>query len=292
MASESSIMPAISRSVPAQTPPSAIRFTIATLVTDAALHAEMLRSFADGGFDGPDCEFLHVDNSVPSGGSAYRELNRLLAAARGEIVILCHQDVRLIADGRATLEARLAELDRHDPSWGVAGNAGGVAPGRLAIRISDGHAADQRIGSFPQRVASLDENLLIVRAAARLGFSDDLDGYHFYGTDLCLQAEMRGYRAYVVDFHLLHLSKGNKSASFQACEAQLRRKWHRALRPRWIQTTCSLVYLTNSALGHRLGGWTAGVAAKLARRLPGAAGWVARPAPLLAASASPRSRGA
>ena len=138
----------------------------------------------------------------------------MLAAARGRFVILCHQDVRLLGEGRVALDARLADLDARDPTWAVAGNAGGIRPGALALRISDPHGADQRRGLLPCRVASLDENFLIVRREARIGFSRDLSGFHFYGADVCLAADVMGHSCYVVDFHLQHLSPGRKGAEF------------------------------------------------------------------------------
>lgn len=266
-------MTIVSRPVAELPAPGPCRFTIATLVNDSALYDGMLVSFAAEGFGATDCEFLHIDNGDTVGLSAYAGLNRLLEEARGQFVILCHQDVRLLGDGRAELEARLADLTRIDATWAIAGNAGGTAPGKLAIRITDGHAPDQHVGTFPERVASLDENFIILRRSARIGPSRDLDGFHFYGADLCLMADIAGYSAYVIDFHLEHLSKGNKSAAFYVGEAAFRSKWSRALRPRWIQTTCSLVYVSGTEIRHRLGGLGQSMAARLSKRMRGARGW-------------------
>ena len=72
-------------------------------------------------------------------------------AARGELIVLCHQDIRLLTDGRGALDACLTALDARDPTWAVAGNAGGTGIGRLAMRISDPHGDDRRIGSLPER---------------------------------------------------------------------------------------------------------------------------------------------
>lgn len=249
------------------------RYTIATLVSDRAQYAAMRESFRDGGFLDTDCEYLFVDNMGPVQTDAYRGLNALLNAAHGPIVILCHQDVRLLEDRRAHLDERLNELQRHDPDWALAGNAGGVAPGNLALRITDPHGKNQREGDLPQRVFSLDENFIILRRDARLGFSRDLNGFHFYGADICLHAAQMGYSAYVIDYHLEHLSPGKKGADFGTMEAAFRKKWERALSPRWIQTTCSLMRLSGDPVGGFLGRLASKPFAKISRRLPGARGW-------------------
>jgi hypothetical protein len=252
-----------------------IRYTIATLVTDHAQYAGMLASFAAGGF-GHDCEILSIDNSGRRDQiDAYRGLDAMLTRARGDHVILCHQDIRLVADGRAELDRRLAGLDALDPDWALAGNAGGIAPGVLAIRISDPHGADQHVGNLPAKVASLDENFIVVRRQARVGFSRDLTGFHFYGADICLNAAIAGYSAYVIDFHLRHLSPGSKGPDFFAAEARFRAKWEGALAPRWLQTTCSLVRLDGSGFGRMASRMMERPFARFSRRLPRARGWKA-----------------
>lgn len=258
---------------PACEPETGIAFTVGCLVTDLEQYALMRASFEAGGFSGGDCEYLVIDNTGAAQTSAYRGLDAMLSAARGRFVILCHQDVRLLADGREDLEARLAELDARDASWALAGNAGGVRPGELALRLTDPHGPDQHTGNLPARVGSLDENFIVVRRAARIGFSRDLDGFHFYGTDICLAADLMGYSAYVIDFHLAHLSAGKKGTTFAGAEQAFRAKWSRALRPRWLQTTCSLMRVGGDVLGQLAGRLAERPFAKLSRRLPAAAGW-------------------
>jgi hypothetical protein len=248
-------------------------YTIATLVTKPGQYRGMVASFQAGGFDGGDCEFLYLDNTGGNALSAYQGLNRLLDEADGARVILCHQDVKLLQDGRAALDARLAELETKSPHWGLAGNAGGIGPGRLALRLTDPHGRDVHTGDLPVQVQSLDENFIVVRRAARLSFSRDLDGFHFYGTDLCLQAELAGWTAHVIDFHLEHLSGGLKSPDFYQCERNFRQKYARAFRSRWLQTTCALISISSSPMLNLLGGAAALPYTKLVRRLPGARGW-------------------
>ncbi|MEQ1577849.1 MAG: hypothetical protein ABL894_09360 [Hyphomicrobium sp.] len=247
-------------------PGAPVRYTIASLINDAAQYAQMRASFRAGGFTPDDCEFLFIDNSHQNRACAYRGLDAMLSVARGEIVILCHQDVRLLSDDRETLDARLAGLTSTDPDWALAGNAGGVSPGHLALRITDPHGAGQNRGSLPARVISLDENFIAVRRMARIGFSRDLSGFHFYGADICLNAAMAGYRAYVIDFHLAHLSAGNKNASFDQAREAFAKKWSSALAPRWMQTTCALVRLSGGKLGRMAGHFAARPLASIQRR--------------------------
>ncbi len=250
-----------------------VRYSICTLVTGRAEYAAMLSSFRAHGFSEPSCEFLFIDNTVANAATAYDGLNRMIDAARGRYVILCHQDVRLIADGRTDLDQRLAELEQRDPNWAVAGNAGGVGPGRLAMRISDPHGDNRKIGDLPARALSLDENFLVLKRAARIGLSHDLKGFHFYGADLCMAADVMGYSTYVIDFHLRHLSDGVVTPAFYAARREFRAKWSRALRSRWMQTTCGIMLLTGSPAGQAFGAAIQRHALRIARRLPFATSW-------------------
>lgn len=253
-------------------------FTIATLVTDKPAYRSMRASFAAAGFTGADCEYIYIDNTTAPQVCAYAGLNRALSTARGRHVILCHQDVRMIpgGDDRAALEARLDELSERDADWALVGNAGGVAPGRLAVRISDPHGAGRHVGDLPAVVTTLDENFIVVRYAANLGLSRDLTGFHFYGSDLCLSAATLGWRAYVIDFHIEHLSPGHRSPDFEAGREAFRAKWSNAFRPRWLQTTCALLRIDGEPLRRLLGRLAEAPLQKISRRLPHAAGWTRR----------------
>lgn len=263
----------VRRASPPDASMAAPRYSITSLVTSLEQYQAMQASFSALGFTPADCEYLYIDNTGPDQTGAYAGLNALLNAARGQIVILCHQDVRLIEDGRTALDNRLDALSARDPDWAVAGNAGGVSPGVLALRISDPHGRNVHVGELPERVTSLDENFIVVKREARIGFSHDLEGFHFYGADLCLHAAQMGYSAYVIDFHLEHLSPGRKSDDFIACERAFHDKWAKALSPRWLQTTCALVRISGAPGGSLLNRYAAKPFSKIVRRLPGARGW-------------------
>ncbi|MDQ0392169.1 hypothetical protein [Labrys monachus] len=221
-------------------------FSICSLVNNDSQYDRMLASFARYGFSEEDTEFIFVDNRGGNTFEAYGGLNAMLAKARGRYIICCHQDVELIGDGAHELEARLDELTAKDPFWAIVGNAGAGPAGR-AVRISDPYGDDQHVGTLPAVVHSLDENFLLLCRERLIGFSADLAGFHLYGTDACLQAELRGFTAYVIDFHLRHHSRGNADASYFECMRRLEDKYGRAFRSRRILTTFKPLYITANA---------------------------------------------
>jgi hypothetical protein len=232
---------------------SRVVYSICTFVTKFEQYKDLVKSFVNHDFTYIDCEYIYVDNSGKNQYDAYSGINKLLTTATGRYIVICHQDILLIDDGREKLDAVLMELDRIDPSWGVCGNGGGVYPGRLAIRLTDPHGDNQFTEPLPRRVSGLDENFLVVRRDANLAVSADLKGFHLYGTDICIVAQLLGYTAYVVDFHLRHLSKGDKARratanepSFAEIRSALIAKYRRAMRPRIATTTTTAVYLGRS----------------------------------------------
>lgn len=241
--------PAVAAAADGVVRPGRRRFSICTIVTRPEQYTAMVESFTARGFEGADCEFLYVDNSAGNRFDAHGAYNLFLDVAGGDYVILCHQDVELIEDGRARLDAVIAELDGRDPGWGLFGNAGGVGPGRLAMRITDPHRTDAAEGGpFPVRCRTLDENFIVVRRRARLGLPRDRGGFHFYGTELCLVAEILGWSAYVVDFHLRHHGAGVLGADFVEQLNRVLETYQRAFRPRLLSTTCVDLFVSSSRL--------------------------------------------
>ncbi|MES1945688.1 hypothetical protein C84B14_00025 [Salinisphaera sp. C84B14] len=174
-------------------------------------------SFEQAGFTTADCEFLYVDNTAGNSYDGFDGINAFLDSARGRFIIFVHQDVRADFDNRQVLDACLAELNSQDPLWAICGNAGrSLDRLNLAVRITDPHGANRRVGRFPARTYGLDENFFVVRRSANLAVNKVLKGFHFYATELCFVADMLGQTAYVIDFHVRHLSPGNQDESYYA----------------------------------------------------------------------------
>jgi hypothetical protein len=102
--------------------------------------------------------------------------------------------------------------------------------------------------NFPVKTMTLDENFLVVKNAANLSLSNDLSGFHLYGTDICLIADILGYNSYVIQFKLLHESLGNADETFFDLREQLIKKYTRALRPRFLRTPFTRFYISGGRL--------------------------------------------
>ncbi len=235
-----------------------VKYSICTLLTDWGEYKQMLASFVAAGFSEPNCEFLYVDNSDGNTYDAFQGINRFFCQAQGDFIILCHQDIRLTHDQIAELDQTIDEISQRDPHWALLGNAGGSAIGQVSVRITDPpHGSNVTKGPLPARVMSLDENFILVRRSACLGVSRDLEGFHLYGTELCMIADILGYRAYVVDFHLTHLGGASQkepgevavsvfTSGLETSKQKFIEKYKHALRPRWIQTTCTRMQVSGS----------------------------------------------
>lgn len=218
-----------------------ITFSVCSIVNDLDQYRRMLESFEQAGFVQDNSEFLYVDNTNANSLDCYAGLNRLINQSVGRYIVLCHQDIRMLNDDKSTLLSRLNELEQRDSAWAVVGNAGKTHSGDYKIRISDRHGKDQNRGPFPAKVVSLDENFMVLKRSALLGLSTDLTGYHLYGTDICIQANVRGRQAYVIDFHLEHLGAGTVREDFFSCADALEYKYKNVFARRLVKTPSTRV---------------------------------------------------
>ena len=237
------------------------KYSICTLLTDKDQYKDALLSFRDAGFVEPESEFLYIDNTEENKYEAYAGVNKFLQTAKGDYIILCHQDLILHADKKEKLDSIIDEMASIDHDWALLGNAGGTVPGGQAYHLTEYTGKEKhylRRGTFPSKVDSLDENFIVVKKSANLSTSNDLSGFHMYGTDLCMIARILGYSAYVVDFHLWHLGGASIEtpvtegayviSSFDITKENLIRKYQRVFSPRFIQTTCTIFYISSSRL--------------------------------------------
>ena len=218
------------------------RFCICTIVNDEAEYDLMKQSFENAGFT-KDCHYLIADNTAVNNFDAYTAVRRFLQESDALYTIIVHQDVRC-EDSRDVLNKCLQSLDEKDSSWAICGNAGAADYKRIIYHINIG-GDERRSTGLPKRVYALDENLLIVKTETLISVSADIRSFHFYGTDICLVADILGYTSYIIPFMVKHLSKGNLD-DMEIKRPAFVKAYGYKLRSRFIQTTCTNFYLGKS----------------------------------------------
>jgi hypothetical protein len=165
--------------------------------------------------------------------------NNALERATSDVVVFAHQDVYLPANWATEFSAVVGKLNVTDPKWAVLGVYGVRQNGEHI-----GHVYDTGVSRLlgqpfqpPQLVSSLDELLLVVRKSSGLRFDAGIGGYHFYGTDICLEAQRQGLKSYAISAFCIHNTNGYRTLPwpFWGNFLRMRRKW-RAVLP--VTTSC------------------------------------------------------
>lgn len=141
---------------------------------------------------------------------------------------------------------KIDEITRIDKNWAILANCGFKDFNKVALRITDPLGKDRNYGPFTSKVKSIDENFILVKNEANLALSNNIGGFHFYGTDLCIIAEILGYNAYVIDFHIHHKSGGNPNQSFYDNKNRFIRKYQSILGIKSIRTPVTPLIMTSS----------------------------------------------
>ena len=234
------------------TPPARM-FQVAPVANAAAQYAEMRRSFEAAGFTEDRARYTLFDNEGENRHDPYVVLRQLPAEGDEPYIVLCHQDVRLdLGHGCDQLTAQIALLNELHPKWVAAGNAGGGSEDRVLAHLDEptGRFREQHL---PVAARSLDENFLLLRRGTGPFCSASLQGFHLYGTDVCLNAIVRGRTAYIIDFLLTHLSGGNANTpAFNDARARLVEHWNPYFLAGFVKTACTDFCLTRSPTVRRL----------------------------------------
>jgi hypothetical protein len=222
-------------------------FSICTMVNDWVEYEACQQSWLRMGFGGKDCEFLISDNSASNKLDGFQSSRLFLDQARGQFIIMAHSDSnpRVTKDKMLKLLQRLEAID---PKWAIVGNAGvnqfGVSFVTLGLKMPKVSGAKGAKGFHLAH--TLDENLLIVKAEARLSLSYDLDGFHLYGLDLCDVARRLGRTCYVAPMPWYHDSHGTLNAVFYQKVSEFESKMRNYRWPKTLATNCTYLTLSRS----------------------------------------------
>jgi hypothetical protein len=229
-------------------------FHIVTIFNNMEQYSQMKLSFESAGFVDQNCAFTAFDNSVGNDYEPYSAFNSILDNCEEPYVIFCHQDV--VVKGGSSFDhlmGIICDLEKADPRWSLAGNAGCPECLVHVRRITDPHGGDMGVVQLPQKVLSLDENFFILKKNSGLKFSCGLSGFHLYANDLCLSALLDGRSAYVIDFHLIHLSGGNYDTDdFRESRANFQSHWQNKFLFIYFPTPCTIVFLSRFAIVRRV----------------------------------------
>jgi len=210
-------------------------FTIVSAVNnDSVLNSCLLASPGIG----DKCDVI-LQRSYSDASIAY---NEAISRAKTNLVIFAHQDVFFPEGWLERLGGIIADLEKSDPNWGVLGVWGVSENG-----VPSGHVYCMATGRIlghdntpPTPVMTLDEVILIVKKSSGLLFDSKLKGFHFYGTDICLEAKSKGMRSYSISSLCIHNTNGYKYLpyAFWANYLFIRRKWKSQLP---IHTSCTII---------------------------------------------------
>jgi hypothetical protein len=239
-------------------------FSICTMVNDWVKYEAHQQNWLKMGFGGNDCEFLVSDNSSSNKLDGFQSSRLFLDQARGQYIIMAHLDSRPKATKEKVLKL-LQFLEALDPKWAVVGNAGinqfGLTFITLGLKMPGVSGKKGLKGFHP--VHTLDENLLIVKAEARLSLSYDLEGFHLYGLDLCDVARRLGRTCYVAPMPWYHGSHGTLNAAFYQKVSEFESKMLNYRWPKIWATNCTYLTVSRSPLARA---WTRAKACWLLRK--------------------------
>lgn len=224
------------------------KYSVITCVSNPQIYESCLLSSVKRCRRNHDIEIIPIIN-VDNRYSASLALNLGIDASKSDVMIFVHQDVKLLGDWFASLDAMLVNMDEN---WGIIGSAGiasqyrrsdiGMWGGSISVdtvAVGSVWDSDESITSPPYwdgikettPIHCVDECLFVQNKRSGLRFDTAFNGFHFYGVDICLQARAAGYG--VVGGHLPIIHYGQYSASFSGDRKYwvylryLHHKWHR-----------------------------------------------------------------
>jgi hypothetical protein len=169
--------------------------------------------------------------------SASKAYNDAIDQSANELMVFAHQDILFGRTWVADLEKALRALEGSDANWGVLGCYGETADyeGRGYI-LSGEQGILGKPFARPAEIQTLDEIVLIFRKSSGLRFDEGLPNFHFYGTDICMEAAARGRKSYAISAFCIHNAAQTVMlpTEFYDCYKYIKKKWRTRLP---IQTT-------------------------------------------------------
>jgi hypothetical protein len=218
-----------------------IKYSICTFVSDWSQYSKLHASIVESGFNDFNSEFLTINNSVDNQMDAFESIRHFIKVSKNELIILVHQDVLFPVNGYDKLTKIIEQISHIDPHWAVLSNAGRNSQiHKSHIAVGDGERK-WYTNQFPGLVDSVDEHFIVLKKTTGVTVSRDLEGFHFYGTELCIVAHQLGYTCYAIDFFLIHFSHGNINETFYIAKNKIEKKYSNINKSLRINTMCACI---------------------------------------------------
>jgi hypothetical protein len=176
--------------------------------------------------------------------SASKAYNDAIDRSMNDLMVFAHQDILFATSWMADLQRALQSLEVTDPNWGVLGCYGETRDDDERGYILSG--AQGTIGKAftqPAQVQTLDEIVLILRKSSGLRFDERLPNFHFYGTDICMEAAKNGRKAYAIPAFCIHNAAETVMLpkEFYQCYWYIKKKWID-----WLPIQTTVIRLTRN----------------------------------------------
>ena len=224
--------------LPAERAPGRISVVVCSITPDKLAR---LRANLDELLTGEDWELIHIADAS----SLCEGYNRGVARATGELIVMCHDDIRILSpDFAAKLRAYLAAYDLigvagtthvSGPSWGWSGPPHmfcWVSQSFLTAQFRENGPVTLLLGAQGPVVPGaqmLDGVFLAARRSLlqTLRFDEvTFDRFHFYDLDFSHRAHLAGARvAICLDIALFHDSAGNYNEDYWGYADRFRAKF-------------------------------------------------------------------
>ena len=144
-------------------------------------------------------------------------------------------------------------LDRVCTWWNGVLSAGGRATYGSGSIIQGGKDENGKLIEYPMNdhpgvhnyLATVDGCCMFIhkRIFERgIRFDNNLQGYHFYDTDICLQLLEKGYRVSTIDVTVKHFSEGRPPKNFNDLRNVFFQKWNKKVHGEWPISRLSKFY--------------------------------------------------
>jgi hypothetical protein len=226
--------------------PEEYTFSICTLVKDKKNYEILIESLRKNDFLNGENEVLKIDNSSKNIHDCYSAIREFINNSKRKYIILTHDDV-VINNCKQDLIDQLKKIHSIDQSAAVFGAAGIYKSHLKGAGHFISHKGKEYWGFHDNgRVLSLDECFIIINKSSGITVSDNLNGFHFYGTDICLNATKKGFSCYAINYPITHVSQGKIDDSFLISREKFISHLKKTGINDVISTTCTTLYSGNS----------------------------------------------